>query len=53
MCGFRSITSLPHSIFCIRLRIAFRHREQLAHRRKTINVLFGEFKGQDTFFVRE
>ena len=53
MCGFRSITSLPHSIFCIRQRNCFPSWWELAYGRKTINVSFVEFKGQDTFFVLE
>ena len=54
MRGFPSITSLPHSIFCIRRRNCFPgHRDQLAHGGKTIKVSFEEFKEKDTFFVRE
>ena len=32
---------------------ACRHRDQFAHGSKTINVSFEEFKGKDTFLVRE
>ena len=55
MCEFRSITSLSHSIFCVRLRNCLppSSRDQLAHGSKTINVSFEEFKGKDTFLVRE
>ena len=47
--------SLPYpTVFFASVKeIASRHREQLAYGRKTINVSFVEFKGQDTFFVRE
>ena len=53
MGGFRSVTSLPHSTFCIRLRNCSRRRDQLAHGGRTINVSFEELKGKDTFFARE
>lgn len=43
----------PQYFFASVKEIASRHREQLAHERKTVNVSFVEFKGQDTFFVRE
>ena len=52
MCGFRLITTLPHSIVCIP-SVTSRHRDQFAHEGKTINVSFQKFKGKDTFFVRE
>ena len=52
MCGFRSITALPHSIVCIP-SVTSRHRDQFAHKGKTINVSFQKFKGKDTFFVGE
>ena len=46
MRGFCSITSQPHSIFCIRLKVASRHRDKLAHGRKIINVSSEESKGK-------
>ena len=52
MRGFCSITTLPHRIVCIP-GVTSRHRDQLAHEGKTINVSFQKFKGKDTFFVRE
>ena len=52
--GRFSSTTLPHSIFCIRLRnIASRHRDQFAHETKTISASLEEFKGNDTFSVSE
>ena len=42
----------PTVFFASVKEIASRHREQLPYGRKTINVSL-EFKGQDTFFVRE
>ena len=47
MCGFRSITSLPHGIFGIHLRNCF------PPLRKTINIWFEEFKGKDTCLVHD
>ena len=43
----------PQYFFAPVKEIASRHREKLPYGRKTINVSFVEFKGQDTFFVRE
>ena len=43
----------PTVFFASVKEIASRHRELLSYGRKTINVSFVEFKGQETFFVRE
>ena len=48
VCGIFSITSLPPQYF---LHLS-RNRDQFVHGGKTIKVSF-EFKGKDTFFVRE
>ena len=47
--------SLPYPtvFFASVEEIACRHRDQFVHGGKTINVSFEEFKGKDTFFVRE
>ena len=43
----------PTVFFASVKEIASRHRELLSYGRKAINVSFVEFKGQETFFVRE
>ena len=55
MCGFRSVTSLSHHIFCIRLRNCFPPLRLVRTYRggKTINASFEEFKEKDTLFVRQ
>ena len=48
-CDFLSITTLPQSSFCIRLKKLL----QFAQGGKTTNALFEGFKGKDSFFVSE
>ena len=50
---FAASPPYPTVFFACFQEIASCHRDQLTHGGKSINVLFEEFKGKDTFFARE